>query len=150
MKIRKARRDELPVLSRLRTEQLIAEGSTPDADIYESIYEFLKRAFDENRLIEYITEDNGVIVATGAVLMYDYPPSFSNHSGREGYITNMYTKPEYRRRGIARALLEAAITDAKSCGAEVIRLRSSEQGRPLYEGFGFVYEDTWMKLPLCK
>ncbi len=46
--------------------------------------------------------------------------------------------PEARRRGIARALTEAAMQRAFDCGATRIVLHSSSMARPLYDRIGFI------------
>ena len=67
-------------------------------------------------------------------------PTFHNPSGNKAYIMNMYTRPEYRRQGIARKLLTILINDAKARGVSFITLEATKMGRPLYENAGFVSE----------
>jgi GNAT superfamily N-acetyltransferase len=52
-------------------------------------------------------------------------------------LHGVYVRPAYRRRGIGRELTEAAIAWAREHGCYSVRLRASEDGRPLYEGLGF-------------
>ena len=40
-------------------------------------------------------------MATSSLAVFERPPTVQ-HSGREGYILNMYTTPTWRRRGLAR------------------------------------------------
>lgn len=51
---------------------------------------------------------------------------------------NMYTDPDYRRRGIARHTLELLVEEAKKKGISHISLEATDMGRPLYERFGFI------------
>ena len=37
----------------------------------------------------------------GGVSFFEVMPTYNNPSGTKAYIMNMYTKPEYRRKGIA-------------------------------------------------
>lgn len=46
---------------------------------------------------------------------------------------NMYTKPEYRRKGIAYKTLDMLIKDIKSKGISAISLEATEMGRPKLE-----------------
>lgn len=58
----------------------------------------------------------------------------------EGSITNVATHPDYRRRGIGRALIEGAIAKGKTEGLEYITLEVRESNSPaisLYENCGF-------------
>ena len=50
---------------------------------------------------------------------------------------NMYTRPEYRRRGIAYRTLEMLVEDARGRGISDISLEATAMGRPLYEKYGF-------------
>jgi ribosomal protein S18 acetylase RimI-like enzyme len=57
------------------------------------------------------------------------------------YICNVYVSPEFRRQGLARALTQQTIEWAKACGCDVVRLRASHMGRPVYESMGFKPSD---------
>lgn len=57
--------------------------------------------------------------------------------GPEGIVLNVYTERAWRRRGVARALMEAAILWARSHGVARLVLHASPEGRPLYEAMGF-------------
>ncbi len=58
----------------------------------------------------------------------------------EMHIMNLAVHPTRRRRGIARALLEEALTRARALGAEIAWLEvrpSNQAAQALYESFGF-------------
>ncbi|MCM1112761.1 MAG: GNAT family N-acetyltransferase [Muribaculum sp.] len=59
---------------------------------------------------------------------------------------NLYTKPEYRRRGIAYRTLELLVEEARERGIAQIALEATAMGRPLYEKFGFVAAEDEMIL----
>lgn len=61
---------------------------------------------------------------------------------------NMYTKPEYRRKGIALKTLELLVTEAKEKGVFAISLEATDMGRPLYEKYDFVKMNDEMELPM--
>ncbi len=54
-----------------------------------------------------------------------------------GYVNGVYVKPMWRRRGIGRHLMDLAIRWARGRGCATLRLRSSDEGRALYEALGF-------------
>lgn len=64
-------------------------------------------------------------------------PSRHNMSGRHSYLFGLWVRPENRRRGVARALVAAAVDAARERGEGGVMLFASEWGRPLYEGLGF-------------
>ena len=74
-------------------------------------------------------------------------PSYHNPSGNTAFIMNIYTNPDYRRKGIAYKVLDLLVKDAKERGVENIILDSTLMGRPLYEKYGFVKINDYMELP---
>lgn len=60
---------------------------------------------------------------------------------------NMYTKPKYRRMGIAYKTLDMLIRDTKNRGITSVSLESTVMGRPLYEKYGFIKMNDEMELP---
>lgn len=56
---------------------------------------------------------------------------------RRATILNVYTEPDYRRRGIARQIMETMIAWCRQQGFARVSLHASEHGRPLYESLGF-------------
>ena len=146
MFIRKAATHEVPILSRLRQSQLIDEGQAPNCNIDDEVESFLRRRIEDGSLIEWVAEDNGRIVATSAIVFYDFPPSFENPHGMRGYITNMYTAPDYRGRGLAPILLDKLVDEAKARDVHIIFLAASELGKPVYRKYGFSEAPEWMEL----
>lgn len=58
--------------------------------------------------------------------------------GREALVVNVYTDAAWRRRGVARRLMEAILAWAPTAGVVNVVLHASDDGRPLYESLGFV------------
>jgi GNAT superfamily N-acetyltransferase len=85
----------------------------------------------------WIAELDGRPVGSTGLLWFAHPPGPANPGGMEAYILNVYTAPEARRLGIARALVDRAVQKAGAAGVRRIWLRASTQGRPLYEAMGF-------------
>jgi GNAT superfamily N-acetyltransferase len=77
-------------------------------------------------------EDAGKIVATTTLLPY------GKHLA---WIGMVLTRPEYGRQGLARRLMEDAISGAELDGIRTLKLDATDEGRPLYESLGFVVEE---------
>jgi GNAT superfamily N-acetyltransferase len=60
-----------------------------------------------------------------------------NLHGLSGYVFNVATDPAYRRRGYARACMEALLDWFRSRGVGQVDLRASRDGEPLYAQLGF-------------
>ncbi|RYP19388.1 hypothetical protein DL765_003361 [Monosporascus sp. GIB2] len=54
------------------------------------------------------------------------------------YLFNVFTHPDYRRRGVGQQLMDWGMKKADELGLELF-LDSTPQGRPLYEANGFIY-----------
>ncbi len=78
-------------------------------------------------------ESDGQLVSTTTLLGY---------SQRLAWIGMVLTSANYRGRGFARHLLAAALDRVDSLGVETVKLDATEQGRPLYETFGFQAEQA--------
>ena len=80
-------------------------------------------------------EDGTIAAGTGLWLM-DWPPHMIGR-GRRGNILNVYTQANFRRSGLARALMQTAMDWCKQNGIDTIILHASPSGRSLYESMGF-------------
>ena len=85
----------------------------------------------------WVVEAGHLIVASGAVLLSEWLPRPSDLTGRLAYLHSVYTLPEYRRRGLARRIVEMAIAFCRTQGLRRLILHASRDGRPLYEAMGF-------------
>lgn len=139
---KKATIEDIVLLTKTRIEVLRAANNlTSDIDMAEverESYEYYRQAFHDDSHIAYLVFDDDKFVGAGGVSYYQVMPTYHNPSGKKAYIMNMYTKPLYRRNGIAIRTLALLVEDAKKRGITSISLEATEMGRPLYEKFGFV------------
>jgi len=82
-----------------------------------------------------IAPDQSIAAGAGLWLM-DWIPHMIG-SGPRGNILNVYTAVDFRRRGLARELMKAAIEWCRSNGVDVVVLHASPDGRRMYESMGF-------------
>lgn len=112
-----------------------------DADVLSAMVnvtaDYLKKAIPEGSFRSWLACDNGRVVAGGAVVISPWPAHAYDLECRRATILNVYTEPEYRRRGIARQIMETMINWCKQEGFARVSLHASEHGRPLYESLGF-------------
>jgi GNAT superfamily N-acetyltransferase len=58
--------------------------------------------------------------------------------GRQGTIVNVFTEPQWRRRGIAGLLIKEIVVWSRNEQIERLVLHASNEGRSIYEKLGFV------------
>ena len=150
MKYKKATIKDLEDLVRTRIIVLRAANKlsedTDMSQVERTSYEYYKRALETGEHIAYLVYDDNIIVGTGGISFYEVMPTYHNPSGKKAYIMNMYTSPEYRRRGIAMNTLDLLVKEARDRGITQISLEATELGRPLYEKYGFVTMESEMEL----
>jgi ribosomal protein S18 acetylase RimI-like enzyme len=98
--------------------------------------ERIRRLMSEGEVTVLLADGDGV-----AVLRFR-PDLWTE--GLECHLSELYVVPAQRRRGIGRALMEAALELARDRGAEGIDLATSEDdvaARALYESLGFTNDD---------
>lgn len=144
MKIRKATLEDIPVLSEMRKRQLMDEGFEASADMDAELSAFFHRHLADGSMVEWLAEEDGEAVATGAIIFYDFPPAFFDPKSIRGYLTNLYTAPAYRRQGIGGMMMDRMIQEAKDRGAGLLWLGASKMGRPLYLKKGFKEDGSWL------
>lgn len=135
----RATEEHIEELSQLRGMFLSELSKDPNNKIefVDSNLIYLKKAIPREEFIAWIAIDKEKIVATSGIVFYTIAPCKSSPNGKVAYIQNMYTLKEYRRKVIARELFARTIEEAKAKGCTKIMLNASDDGKPLYEQFGF-------------
>ena len=90
------------------------------------------------------------IVSVASLCLFSRIPYKENLSGKEGYILNVYTLPEYRGEGMAKALINTIINYAKTNNLTKLWLNSSEEGERVYKNYGFEKVENAMERPLSR
>ncbi len=150
---KRATLEDIDVLTETRVEVLRAANKLPDdtdmSEVKKQSYDYYKKALRDGTHIAYLIFEGERLAGAGGVSFFQIMPTYHNPSGKKAYIMNMYTHPDYRRRGIAYKTLDLLVKDAKSMGITDISLEATDMGRPLYEKYGFVKMNHEMELPEC-
>ena len=148
---KRATLEDIDILTSTRIEVLrAANGLSGDFDmskVERQSRSYYEQALADGTHVAYLVFDGERFVGAGGVSFFRVMPTYHNPSGRKAYIMNMYTHPEYRRRGIAAKTLDLLVDEAKSAGIDAISLEATAMGRPLYEKYGFVRMNDEMELP---
>lgn len=84
-----------------------------------------------------ISAPDGSVAAGAGLWLMDWPPHMIGQSAQRGNILNVYTNERFRRRGLVRQLMKAALGWCNENGIDTIILHASPSGRNLYESLGF-------------
>ncbi|HEY3625238.1 MAG TPA: GNAT family N-acetyltransferase, partial [Terracidiphilus sp.] len=114
-----------------------AEQSVLD-DVRRASEPWTARMMREGKYLGWITTDDGRPIASAGMLILDWPPHPFDPTGeRRAYLLNVFVDADYRRRGLARTLLELCLAEARRRDIRVVSLHASDEGRALYRSLGF-------------
>lgn len=153
MNIRKATIEDMNQLIRLRfdfLEGLMDMTSEQKAIIHIQLEAYYHKHINED-FIAILGEVDNRVVSTAYLAIAERPANPSFITGKTATLLNVFTYPEYRRRGYGVQIVNRIIDEAKTFDVSVIELSATEEGRGLYEKIGFVEkqtEQTQMKLQL--
>jgi GNAT superfamily N-acetyltransferase len=151
-KLRMAVPSDAPLIARHRAQMFLDMG-----DITSEEYELLRRAAEpwlashlaSAAYVGWIVEHNGLVIAGGGAFIQDMGPRPGLlRCGRAAHVVNVFTERPYRRRGIARMLMNTMLEWCEAHSLDQVTLAASEEGRPLYESLGFT-PYSGMKLTIC-
>ena len=138
--IREASVSDIPEIVRLR-RCMYEDMHYGDVDALQTMSsltaDFLTKAIPDGSFRAWLAYDSNRVIAGGAVIITLWPAHPYDLECRRATILNVYTDPEYRRRGIARQIMQTMIDWCKQQNFARITLHASDDGRHLYETLGF-------------
>jgi GNAT superfamily N-acetyltransferase len=125
---------------------MFEEMAIPTADelgVHDGSYRLWAKEMMKRRLLHgYIVEtSDGKPAASGCVWLREMQPSPGHPHGMVPYVLSMYTRPEFRRKGLASMIIEEAMGWARKHGYYKIVLHASLTGRKVYSRLG--WKRTW-------
>lgn len=131
---------DLDLICRHRHEMFKASGRTdammqPSTDAFRA---WLRPRLSDGSYFGWIAEIGGVAVAGLGMMVIDWPPHPSHpEQACRGYILNVFVEPSFRGRGLARALMDIAMAEAKRRQLQYVILHATAMGTPMYEKLGW-------------
>ncbi len=111
----------------------------------ETLPSYFKWHLQRDLLAFVARNDDGLMVSCAWLLLVEKPPSPRFPNGRTGVLFNVYTKPEYRRQGLARRVMGKLIEEAYDRQLDVLELHATDDGYPLYQTLGFTDDSSTHK-----
>lgn len=149
--IRLAVRSDADELARLRWDfspnEVAASGESFES-FAAAFRTWFAAALDAGDWTVWVAESAGRLVSNMYVHTVNKVPRPGKFGGKWGYLTNVYTEPSYRGRGLGSELLQALVGRARAEGLELLLVWPSEESAAFYERAGFVRTPEAMELPL--
>lgn len=136
----KATIKDIDVLTDLRIAYLNEDSGVISNENLELMQASLPSYYEKHLnkdLMAYVARDEMDIVSCAFLLIVEKPMSPSFITGKTGTVLNVYTKPDYRKKGYAKKLITTMLEDAKAEGLSIIELKATEDGYSLYKSVGF-------------
>jgi GNAT superfamily N-acetyltransferase len=80
----------------------------------------------------------GDIVGGGGMTILSWPPGPRYMGNKLAFVYNVYVEAGYRRRGLARRIMDAIHDYCRGHGIKSVALNASRDGRELYDSLGYV------------
>ena len=148
--IRQATQNDIPEILRHRRamyESMDYNDAAALSAMLSTSEPYLTAALANGSFRSWLAFEGTRITGGGAVLINPWPSHPYDLECRRATILNVYVYPDFRRKGIARRLMETMIDWCRKEGFAAIYLHASKDGRPLYEELGFE-PTTEMRLKL--
>ena len=145
---RKLTEKDLETFIEMRIHQLREEGAKDDFDLKAALKDYYNRHISDGTFVSWLATEDDVIIGTSGISIVEKPPYFGCPSGKIGLLSSMYTNPDYRRKGIAKELLNRIVSEARQQECGTIQITASDMGVKLYTSYGFVRNKNFMQYKL--
>ena len=132
-------------LVELRVAYLTEDNGALDEDIEAAVRDGLPGYYGNHLghdLHAFVIRKGGRIVSCAFLVVVEKPMSPAFINGKTGIVLNVYTRPNYRRQGYAKQVMEALLADACKLGLSVVELQATDDGYPLYLSVGFSNDES--------
>lgn len=130
--------DQLVILRTLmQCEVNNVDPFTDLSDYKQKAHDYFLENLKNETYISGIAQLEGKIISACGVVFYSKPPSIISGKNIVGYVTNVFTLPQYRGCGHATKTLEILIEEGKKRNADKFVLGATEDGKGVYENLGF-------------
>lgn len=152
IEIRRAGLGDIELLMQWRLTVLHEVFAVPDGDpmldLAQANRHYYQAALPAEAHIACFAYAGEAIIGCGGLCLHQEMPSPDNPNGACAYLMNIYTRPQFRRRGVGRRIVAWLIQQARQRGIGKIYLETSACGQGLYQEMGFAAMQGYMQLEI--
>ncbi|MFC4640478.1 GNAT family N-acetyltransferase [Deinococcus hohokamensis] len=138
--LRAAVADDADVIAAQRAQMFVAMGELDEAAAQAQVElwaGWLRAAIPAGDYAGFVVFQGTEPAGGVGVMFHPKFPTAHDPATRRAYVLNMSVAPQHRRRGLAAALMDAALKDIRARGLRSVSLHAAPMGRALYERLGF-------------
>ncbi|WP_130805506.1 GNAT family N-acetyltransferase [Senegalia massiliensis] len=148
---RLARESDISMLSEMRWEHEYEEEGkfdTSKEDFIKACKLFLGDGLKNDTWDYWVAEENNIIISNIYINRIRKVPKPQKLFAEIGYVTNVYTKPEFRNKGVGTELLKKVKQWAINNKIELLFVWPSQKSVTFYERQGFSMNNEIMELEM--
>lgn len=148
--VRKLEREDIEAIIPLRIALQIYDNNgdlgIEQKELENKTREFLEENMNKD-LYMFGTFINEELVSICGLIIFKYFPQANDLSSKVGYITTVFTKEEYRRKGYQRKVFEECLKFGKSLGIVRFKLSTDNpKAMNMYASNGFIDDTNTKKM----
>ena len=135
LRIIKTKEEHISRLLELRREMLTEMGRlsyTAEDSFMKETEDYLRNG--DQTTVMAMADD---IIGCATICYINLLPTPDHPAGKRAHLMNVYTRPEFRRQGIGKAMIGLLIEEAKNSGVTEITLDADSDVQKFYRGAGF-------------
>ena len=148
--LRRAEPRDAAIIAKHRAAMFRDMGELPLADVssFEDATErWIAERMARDQYLGWLVERHSQVVAGGGILLSDlWPTPRIRRASQTAHVASMYTERAHRRRGLARMIVQAILDWCAANAVELVTLRASAEGQPVYEQLGFTSDPKTMRV----
>ena len=125
----------------LNVEELCEVLSIGKNKVYELLIatkKYIEEHYKKDMYVGFIGEVGNEIACTSGLLIYNYPPLYSQEFRKIGHVLNFFTINKFRRNGFGIQMMEIIKEYSKKNNFYKLDLTATEDGYELYKKSGFI------------
>lgn len=124
----------------------IAKDNRDLTDFLEQTAGYYKESLERGEQDSCFAYVDGELAGCATICYLNVLPTLDHLSGKRAHLMNVYVRRAFRRCGVGTKMMEELFSRAKMRGVTEVSLDATEDGRKLYDSYGFKDNDEGMVL----